>query len=139
MQNTIASPPPLTSSNALPNTHKEYPGFLPNFDSALNWDGALPTVTMAHRVETIDKEPDAYSKLVAIAHSVQDQIGSVFSNGMAGVRSEIEGRINSATDAHPSNKLEGALKKKIIIVELLQRVRSNRSWHEADAFFVRDP
>ncbi|UVK97378.1 S-type pyocin domain-containing protein [Pseudomonas sp. B21-048] len=138
MQNSIASPPPLTSSNAPPNPPMEYPRFLSNFDSALNWDGALPTVTVAHRIETIDKEPDAYSKLVAIAHSAQDQIRGVFSNGTAGVRNEIEGRISSATDAHPFNKLEGALKKKIIIVELLQRVRLNRSWYEADAFFGID-
>jgi hypothetical protein len=138
MQNSIASPPPLTSSNALPNPPTEYPGFLSNFDSALKWDGALPTVTVAHRIETIDIEPDAYSKLVAIAHSAQDQIGSVFPNGTAGVRNEIEGRISSATDAHSFNKLEGALKKKIIIVELLQRIRLNRCWYEADAFFGTD-
>lgn len=112
MQNSIAFPPPLKTSNALLNPHKEYPGFLSNFDSALNWDGALPTVTVAHRIETIDKERDAYSKLVAIALSVQDQIGSAFSNSTAGMRNEIEGRISSAVDTHPFNKLEGALKRK---------------------------
>lgn len=138
MQKSVAFPPPLKSSNALLNPHKEYPGFLSNFDSALNWDGALPTVTVAHRIETIDKERDAYSKLVAIALSVQDQIGSAFSNSTAGVRNEIEGRISSAVDTHPFNKLEGALKKKFIIVELLQRIRLNRSWYEADAFFGID-
>lgn len=114
MQNSIASPPPLTSSNALPNPLKEYPGRLSNFDGALNWDGALPTVTVAHRIETIDEEHDAYSKLVAVAHSVQDQIGSVFSKGTAGVRNEIESRINSAVDADQFNKLEGALKRKLL-------------------------
>ncbi|WP_095051645.1 S-type pyocin domain-containing protein [Pseudomonas sp. Irchel s3b2] len=138
MQKSIAFPPPLKSSNALPNPHREYPGFLSNFDSALNWNGALPTITVAHRIETINKERDAYSKLVAIAHSVQDQIESVFLNGAAGVRNEIEGRINSAVDIPPFNKLEGALKKKAIIVELLQQVRMNRSWYEADAFFGID-
>jgi hypothetical protein len=138
MQNSIAFPPPLTSSNALPNQHNEYPGFLSNFDSALNWDGELPTVTVAHRVETINKERDAYSKLVAIAHSVQDQIGSVFSNGTAGVRNEIDERINSSVDTHSLNKLEGGLKKKFIIVELLQQIRMNSSWYEADMFFGID-
>ena len=138
MQKSIAFPPPLKSSNALPNPHREYPGFLSNFDSALNWNGALPTITVAHRIETINKERDAYSKFVAIAHSVQDQIESVFLNGAAGVRNEIEGRINSAVDIPPFNKLEGALKKKAIIVELLQQVRMNRSWYEADAFFGID-
>ena len=93
---------------------------------------------MAHRIETINKERDAYSKLVAIAHSVQDQIGSVFSNGTAGVRNEIEGRINSSVDTHSFNKLEGDLKKKFIIVELLQQIRMNRSWYEADMFFGID-
>ena len=137
MQNSIASPP-LTSSNARLNPLKEYPGRLSNFDGALNWDGALPKVTVAHRIETIDEEHDAYSKLVAIAHSVQDQIGSVFSNGAASVRNEIESRINSAVDASPLNELESALKKKVIIVELLQRVGMNRSWYEADAFFGID-
>jgi hypothetical protein len=133
MQNSIVSPPPLTSSNAL-----QYPGLLSNFDGALNWDGALPTVTVAHRIETIDEEHDAYSKLVAIAHSVQDQIGSVFSKGTAGVRNEIESRINSAVDASQLNELESALKKKVIIVELLQRIGMNRSWYEADVFFGVD-
>ncbi|MBN3863250.1 S-type Pyocin [Pseudomonas frederiksbergensis] len=93
---------------------------------------------MAHRIETVDKERDAYSKLVAIALSVHDQIGSAFSNSPAGVRNEIEGRISSAVDTPPFNKLEGALKKKFIIVELLQRIRLNRSWYEADAFFGID-
>lgn len=138
MQNSIASPPPLTSSNALPNPLKEYLGRLSHFDGALNWDGALPTVTVAHRIETIDEEHDACSKLVAVAHSVQDQISSVFSNGTAGVRNEIESRINSAVDASQLNELESALKKKVIIVELLQRIGMNRSRYEADAFFGID-
>jgi len=138
MQNSIASPPPLTSSNALPNPLKEYPGRLSNFDGALNWDGAIPTVTVAYRIETIDEEHDVYSKLVEIARSVQDQIGSVFSKGTAGVRNEIESRINSAVDASQLNELESVLKKKVIIVELLQRIGMNRSWYEADAFFGVD-
>ena len=109
-----------------------------NFDSALNWNGAIPTITVAHKIETINQERDAYAQLVAIAHSVQDQIGSVFSNGTAGVRNEIEGRIGSSTDTHPFNKLEDALKKKFIIVELLQQARMNRCWYEADMFFGID-
>lgn len=111
---------------------------LSNFDSALNWNGAIPTITGVHSIETIDQERDAYAKLVAVAHSVQDQIGSFFSNGTAGVRNEIEGRIGSSTDTHPFNKLEDALKKKAIIVELLQQIRMSSSWYEADSFFGID-
>ncbi|UVL39097.1 hypothetical protein LOY55_23075 [Pseudomonas sp. B21-040] len=51
---------------------------LSNFDSALNWNGAIPTITGVHSIETIDQERDAYAKLVAVAHSVQDQTGSFF-------------------------------------------------------------
>lgn len=138
MQKSIDFPPPLISSNALLNQNTQYSGNLSSFDSALNWDGTIPTVTVAHRIETIDKERDAYSKLVAIAHSVQDQIGSAFSNGTAGVRNEIEGRISLSADTHSFNKLEGAVKKKVIIVELLQQVRMNRCWYEADMFFGID-
>lgn len=139
MQKSNASPPPLKSSNALLNSYKEYPGLPSNFDSALNWDGTLPTVAVAHRIETIDEERDAYSKLVAIGRSVQDQVGNVFSNSTTGVRNEIERRINSADDTHSVNKLELALKKKAIIVELLQQIRMNRSWYEANIFFGIDP
>lgn len=138
MQKSIAFPPPLKSSNAVLSPDKKYPGHLSNLDSALNWDGAVPTVTVAYRIETIDKERDAYEKLVAIAHSVQDQIEGNFSNGTAGVRNEIERRISSSDDTHPFNKLENALKKKAIIVELLQQIRMNRSWYEADICFGVD-
>jgi hypothetical protein len=134
MQKSIAFPPPLKSSSALLNEDKKYPGYISGLDSALNWDGTLPEVTVAYRIETIDRERDAYSKLVAIGHSVQDQIGSVFSNSAASVRSEIEERLSSAVDTHPFNDLEGALKKKVVIVELLQQIKMNRSWYEANIF-----
>ena len=134
MRKSIAFPPPLKSSSALLNEHKKYPGYISGLDSALNWDGTLPEVTVAYRIETVDRERDAYSKLVAIGHSVQDQIGSVFSNSAASVRSEIEERLSSAVDTHSFNDLEGALKKKVIIVELLQQIKMNRSWYEANVF-----
>ena len=54
------------------------------------------------------------------------------------MRNEIEGRIGSSTDTHPFNKLEDALKKKAIIVELLQQIRMSSSWYEADSFFGID-
>ncbi|WP_433770145.1 S-type pyocin domain-containing protein [Pseudomonas putida] len=139
MQKSNASPPPLKSSNVLLNPHKEYSGIPSDFDSALNWDGTLPAVTLAHRIETIDQQRNAYSKLVAIGRSVQDQIGSAFSNGTTGVRNEIERRINLVADSNSCNELECAIKKKVIIVELLQQVRMNRSWHEANIFFGVDP
>ena len=134
MQKSIDSPPPLESPEAQLNAPREYPAFTSNFEYALNWDGAIPTVTVAHRIETINAEPDPWSLLVAIALSVQDQIGSVFSNSMAGVRDEVERRINSAVVTHPFNKLEAALKKKAIIVELLQRAESSESWYETRRF-----
>ncbi|WP_285432934.1 S-type pyocin domain-containing protein [Pseudomonas sp. fls2-241-R2A-110] len=134
MQKSITFPPPLKSSGDLLNEDKKYPGYISGLDSALNWDGTLPEVTVAYRIETIDRERDAYSKLVAIGHSVQDQIGSVFSNSTASVRSEIEERLSSAVDTHPFNDLEGTLKKKVVVVELLQQIKMNRSWYEANIF-----
>jgi hypothetical protein len=134
MQKSIAFPPPLKSSSDLLNEDKKYPGYISGLDSALNWGGTLPEVTVAYRIETIDRERDAYSKLVAIGHSVQDQIGSVFSNNAASVRSEIEERLSSAVDTYSFNDLEGALKKKVIVVELLQQIKMNRSWYEANVF-----
>lgn len=138
MQNS-PSLPPLKLPNTPPNPNKIHTGFLSNLDGALNWDGTHPPVTVAHRIETIDREHDAYSKLVAVALSVQDQIGSAFSNSTAGVRNEIDIRISSVIDTHPFNELEGTLKKKAIIVELLQRIGMNRSWYEADILFGADP
>ncbi|QZP34166.1 S-type pyocin domain-containing protein [Pseudomonas sp. DR48] len=134
MQKSIAFPPPLKSSSGLLNEHKKYPEYISGLDSALSWDGTLPEVAVAYRIETIDRERDTYSKLVAIGHSVQDQIGSVFSNSTASVRSEIEERLSSAVDTHPFNDLEGTLKKKVVIVELLQQIKMNRSWYEANIF-----
>ena len=134
MPKTIAFPPSLKSSSDLLNEHKKCPGYISGLDSALSWDGTLPAVTVAYPIETIDRERDAYSKLVAIGHSVQDQIGSVFSNSSGGVRSEIERRLSPANDTHLFSDLESALKKKEIIVELLQQINMNRSWYEANIF-----
>jgi hypothetical protein len=50
------------------------------------------------------------------------------------VRSEIEERLSSAVDTHPFNDLEGTLKKKVVVVELLQQIKMNRSWYEANIF-----
>lgn len=138
MQKSIAFPPSSKSSSALPNQYKKYPGYSSSLDSALYWDGSLPTVSVAYRIETINKERDAYSKLVAIAVSVQDQIGSIFSNGTTGVRNEVEGRIHSSVASHSFNKLDEALRKKAIVVELLQQITMNRSWYEANVFFEVD-
>jgi hypothetical protein len=91
-----------------------------------------------YRIETIDKEPDPYSKLVAIGQSLQDQIGGMFSNDTMNVRNEIEVRISASVDTHLFNELEGALKKKAMIVELLQQIRMSRSWYEANLFFGVD-
>lgn len=139
MQKSISPPSPLNLPNTPPNSNKIHTESFSNLDAALNWDGTHPPVTVDHRIETIDREHDAYSKLVAIAHSVQDQIESAFSNSTTGVRNEIDIRINSAIDTHPFNEFEGTLKKKAVIVELLQRIEMNRSWYEADILFGVDP
>lgn len=132
MQESVAFSPPLKSSNA------RFSGFSSSFDSALKWDGAIPPVTVEYSIENIDKEHDAYLKLVAIGHSVNEQIASYFSNGTTSVRNEVEGLINSPVDADSLNKLEFALKKKAIVVKLLQRIDWSRSWSEAIAFFGID-
>jgi hypothetical protein len=69
--------------------------------------------------------------LEAIGLSVHDQITSVFSGATPNVRDYLEKRIVAAIDGQEFNALEVALKKKAIIVELLQRARIHRSWHDA--------
>ncbi|NUU39193.1 S-type pyocin domain-containing protein [Pseudomonas sp. C2B4] len=132
MQESIAFPPALKSSSA------RFSGFTSSFDSALKWDGAIPPVTLTTSIESVVKEPDAYERFLAIGYSLHDQISSVFSNGTTGVRSEVEGLISSAADAGSFNQLEIALKKKVFIVKLLQRVIWSRAWSGADQFFGVD-
>ncbi|WP_246218934.1 hypothetical protein [Pseudomonas izuensis] len=132
MQETIAFPPPLKSSNA------RLSGFSSSLESALKWDGAIPPVTLITSIESVVKEPDAYERFLAIGYSLHDQISSVFSNGTTGVRNEVEGLISSAAEAGSFNQLEVALKKKAFVVKLLQRVIGSRAWSGADQFFGVD-
>ncbi|WP_223463661.1 MULTISPECIES: S-type pyocin domain-containing protein [unclassified Pseudomonas] len=105
--------------------------FSSSFDSILFWDGAVPTVTTPHSIEGVKNTGNEYQKLVAVGLSVRDQIKSSFSGGAPNVREYLEKRIVAAIDTQELNALEAALKKKAIIVELLQRVRMHRSWQEA--------
>lgn len=131
MQESVAFPPPLKSSSS------RFSGFSSSFDSALSWDGAIPPVTSFSSIESIIKDPDAYEKLVVIGYSLQNQIGNNFSDGTTSVRSEVEWLINSVAGAGSPSKLEISLKKKAVIVKLLQLVISSRAWFEADRFFWR--
>lgn len=127
MQKSIF-PPPLESSRASLNQRKHSSWYLSSFDGALNWDGTLPAVTLAYRIETINRQPYAYDKMVDMGYSIQDQVKSIFSSGTAGVRREIEGRMNSAVDIHQLNGLEGALRRKAYVVRLRQQISMSESW-----------
>ncbi|WP_223513397.1 S-type pyocin domain-containing protein [Pseudomonas sp. GL-R-26] len=131
MQEPITHYSPLISPESRQVKTKESPVFPSSFDSILFWDGTVPTVTTPHSIEGVKDTSDAYQKLVAIGLSVRDQIKSSFSGGAPNVRDYLEKRIVAAIDGQELNALEAALKKKAIIVELLQRARIHRSWHEA--------
>ncbi|WP_223464479.1 S-type pyocin domain-containing protein [Pseudomonas sp. GL-RE-26] len=131
MQEPITHYSPLISPESRQVKTKENPVFPSSFDSILFWDGTVPTVTTPHSIEGVKDTSDAYQKLVAIGLSVHDQIKSSFSGGAPNVRDYLEKRIVAAIDGQELNALEAALKKKAIIVELLQRARIHRSWHEA--------
>ncbi|KJZ49921.1 S-type pyocin domain-containing protein [Pseudomonas fluorescens] len=131
MQEPITHYSPLISPESRQVKTKENPVFPSSFDSILFWDGTVPTVTTPHSIEGVKDTSDAYQKLVAIGLSVHDQIKSSFSGGAPNVRDYLEKRIVAAIDGQELNALEAALKKKAIIVELLQRARIHRSWNEA--------
>ena len=105
--------------------------FPSSFDSVLFWDGAVPAVTTPHSIESTKNPSNAYQKLEAIGLSVHDQITSVFSGATPNVRDYLERRMVAAIDGQGFNALEAALKKKAIIVELLQRARIHRCWLDA--------
>jgi len=138
MQESTALLPPLKTSNTMSNAHGKNVGFPSNFKDALSWNGVLPSVTLPYNLETIIKERDAFSKLMAIAHSVQAQIESLFPDNTEGVRNEIENIISSDLGIDTLSALEGNLKKKAIAVELLQRIGMSTCWYEADRVFGVD-
>ncbi|WP_223537647.1 S-type pyocin domain-containing protein [Pseudomonas sp. GL-B-16] len=131
MQEPITPSPLLITPDSRQVPPREAPVFPTGFDSILFWDGTVPTVTTPHSIEGVKNTSDAYQKLVAIGLSVHDQIKSSFSGGAPNVRDYLEKRIVAAIDGQELNALEAALKKKAIIVELLQRAKMHRSWHDA--------
>lgn len=138
MQESINLPPLIVTPDPLPGPPKEIPDFPSGFDSILFWDGAVPTVTTPYNIDNIKATRNAYEKLVAIALSTHVQIQSSFQDSRPRVRNGLEKHIASANDTYQSSTFEAALKKKAIIVELLQWASLNKSWSEADAFFGID-
>lgn len=108
-----------------------------NFDALLFWQGAVPTVTLPFSIDNIKTTRNAYSNLVTIARSAQDQVESNFLNNPINIRDELQSRITSGIDA-PSNLLESALQTKVIILELIRKLKSNKCWREAELFFGID-
>lgn len=131
MQKPVAHHSPLMTSGSRPVQTTEAWAFPSSFESILFWDGAVPTVTTPHSIESIKSRSNAYQKLEAIGLSVHDQITSVFSGATPNVRDYLEKRIVAAIDGQGFNELEAALKKKAIIVELLQRARIHSCWLDA--------
>jgi hypothetical protein len=131
MKKSVTCYSPLMTSESRPIQAAEAQAFPSSFYSILFWDGTVPAVTTPHSIEDVKNTSNAYQKLVAIGLSVHDQITSVFSGATPNVRDYLGKRIVAAIDGQELNALETALKKKAIIVELLQRARIHRSWHDA--------
>lgn len=131
MQEPITHYSPLITPGSRQVLATEAQVFPSSFDSILFWDGTVPAVTTPHSIESTKNPSNAYQKLEAIGLSVHDQITSVFSGATPNVQDYLEKRIVAAIDGQEFNALEAALKKKAIIVELLQRARIHRSWHDA--------
>ncbi|WP_371318470.1 S-type pyocin domain-containing protein [Pseudomonas sp. PDM30] len=75
---------------------------------------------------------------MAIFLSVHDQITNAFSGGAPNIRGYLEKCIAAGIDSKKLNALEAALKKKVVIVELLQRVTMHGSWSDAILYFGVD-
>ncbi|CAI8871551.1 S-type Pyocin [Pseudomonas jessenii] len=131
MQKPVAHHSPLMTSGSQPVQATEARAFPSSFDSILFWDGAVPAVTTPYSIEGVKKTRNEYQQLVTIFLSVHDQITNVFSGGAPNIRGYLEKRMAAGIDSQRLNALEAALKKKVIIVELLQRVTMHGSWHDA--------
>lgn len=131
MQKPVTHYSPLITSGSLPVQAAQASVFPSSFDSILFWDGNVPAVTTPHSIEGVKKTRNEYQQLVAIFLSAHDQITNVFSGGAPNIRDYLEKRIAAGIDSQELNALEAALKKKVIIVELLQRVTMHGSWHDA--------
>ncbi|WP_223504925.1 S-type pyocin domain-containing protein [Pseudomonas sp. BF-R-24] len=131
MQKPVAHHSPLMTSGSRPVQATEARAFPSSFDSILFWDGAVPAVTTPYSIEGVKKTRNEYQQLVAIFLSVHDQITNVFSGGAPNIRGYLEKRMAAGIDSQKLNALEAALEKKVIIVELLQRVTMHGSWHDA--------
>ncbi|RAI64546.1 S-type Pyocin [Pseudomonas fluorescens] len=131
MQKPVAHHSPLMTSESRPVQATEAWAFPSSFESILFWDGAVPAVSTPYSIEGVKKTRNEYQQLVAIFLSVHDQITNVFSGGAPNIQGYLEKRIAAGIDSQKLNALEAALKKKVIIVELLQRVRMHGSWRDA--------
>jgi hypothetical protein len=131
MQKPVTHYSPSITSGSLPVQAAQASVFPSSFDSILFWDGNVPAVTTPHSIEGVKKTRNEYQQLVAIFLSAHDQITNVFSGGAPNIRDYLEKRIAAGIDSQELNALEAALKKKVIIVELLQRVTMHGSWHDA--------
>ncbi|WP_223545983.1 S-type pyocin domain-containing protein [Pseudomonas sp. A-B-19] len=131
MQKPVTHYSPSITSGSLPVQAAQASVFPSIFDSILFWDGNVPAVTTPHSIEGVKKTRNEYQQLVAIFLSAHDQISNVFSGGAPNIRDYLEKRIAAGIDSQELNALEAALKKKVIIVELLQRVTMHGSWHDA--------
>ena len=138
MQKPVNHDSPSIMSGFLPVQAAEASVFPSSFDSILFWDGAVPAVTTPYSIEGVKKTRNEYQQLVAIFLSVHDQITSVFSGGAPNILGYLEKRIAAGIDSQKLNALEAALKKKVIIVELLQRVTMHGSWSDAILYFGVD-
>jgi hypothetical protein len=138
MQEIIAHSPPSMGAGFQEGSVKGSQVFLSGFESVLYWDGVVPAVTILHSIENIQNNHDAYERFVSVGRSVQDQVGRSFSGVTSSVLYYLEKRMAAAIGAQAPKTLEAALKRKAIIVELLQVVRMNRSWYESDMFFGVD-
>ncbi|CAI8744428.1 S-type pyocin domain-containing protein [Pseudomonas sp. IT-P4] len=131
MQKPVTHYSSSITSGSLPVQAAQASVFPSSFDSILFWDGNVPAVTTPHSIEGVKKTRNEYQQLVAIFLSAHDQITNVFSGGAPNIRDYLEKRIAAGIDSQELNALEAALKKKVIIVELLQRVTMHGSWHDA--------
>lgn len=131
MQKAVNHNSPLITSGSLPVKVAEASVFPSSFDSILFWDKTVPAVTTPYSIESVKNTRNEYQQLVEMLLSVYDQIKDVFSGGAPNIRGYLEKCIAAAIEFQELNALEAALKKKVVIVELLQRVEMHGSWGDA--------
>ncbi|MGE8337171.1 S-type pyocin domain-containing protein [Pseudomonas laurylsulfatiphila] len=131
MQESITHYSPLITPESRQVLATEAQVFPSSFDSILFWDKTVPAVTTPYSIESVKNTRNEYQQLVEMLLSVYDQIRGVFSGGAPNIRGYLEKCIAAAIESQELNALEAALKKKVVIVELLQRVEMHGSWDDA--------